>query len=207
VEGEELAASRRAEQRRAAEIGEYGALVQLGLPSAAVRGEGWPALVDALAGLLATARADELLTHSPADRHPTHVAVVAAAVAAARRLEASERPRRVLGGEVWGGLDWLPRDARVERDASGFLALGRRTLAAHRSQLRVTAYDRAAQGRRVANATFADPLAPGGPRALELMIDLTPAIADDGPGLAELVARTHAAAAAAAEEALARYPV
>ena len=43
----------------------------------------------------------------PADKHDTHVAVVASTLRALRMLPASERPRQVLGCEVWRDLDWM----------------------------------------------------------------------------------------------------
>lgn len=204
--GAALVEARRREQRRAADLGAYAAVVQLGLPSADVRGAGWEGLVTLLAALLAEASAPEVVTHSPADRHPTHVAVAAAVVAGARRLPPPARPARLLGAEVWGGLDWLEGPGRVERDATGFLALGKRVLGAHRSQMLAKAYDRAAPGRRAANATFADPRAADDRAAVELALDLTPALAEDGPGLADIVDAAHAAAAAAARERLSAYP-
>ena len=201
----DLGARRRAEQRRAAELGDYAALLQLGYPSVDVRGDAHGTLTERLVSIIADAAPDELLTHAPTDRHPTHVAVSVATVAAARRLPAATRPGRVLGFEVWGGLDWLTGAHRVAADASGARALGRRVLGAHRSQLAGKAYDRAAEGRRAANATFADPRSLDAATALELAFDLTPAIRDGGPSLGALVDLAFAAAAAAARGPLERY--
>jgi len=200
-----LAARRRAEQRRAAELGGYAALLQLGYTSGDACGGAHAALTGQLAAIIARAAPDELLTHTPTDRHPTHVAVAVAAVTATRRLPAGARPGRVLGFEVWGGLDWLTGAHRVTADASGARALGRRVLGAHRSQLAGKAYDRAAEGRRAANATFAEPRSLDTATALELAFDLTPATRDGGPTLGALVEEAFAAAAAAARGPLRDY--
>src|SRR5262245_28670338 len=102
----ELREVRRAEQRAAAERGRYAAVVQLDYASPAVL-TGDDRLVDDLFRFLDATRPRVVYTHDPADRHATHVAACAAAIAALRRLPENFRPARVLGCEVWRGLDWL----------------------------------------------------------------------------------------------------
>jgi LmbE family N-acetylglucosaminyl deacetylase len=179
---DEIARIRVNEQRRAAELGRYGALVPFGLPSPQVRE------VDELASMLDEYLRDTspgtVVTHDPFDRHETHAAVTRAVVAALRALPARDRPKRLLGVEGWRSLDWVPRDALVAVDATGAGPLGRELLKCFESQIEGgKAYDRAAEGRRRANAVFADPYTLDDRAEVVLAVDLTPLLADDGPAL------------------------
>lgn len=176
--------TRRAEALAAAEVGGF-RITMLARPSAAVRGAGGRELADELRALLAADEPEAVLTHAPTDRHPTHVAVCAAVVRALCGLSPERRPARVLGCEVWGGLDWLGTDA-VARDVSELRDLSDRLLAFHESQLGARRYDRGAWGRAVANAVFDDPQGDHDAAARVLAMDLTPAIREGGPGLGTL---------------------
>jgi hypothetical protein len=46
-------------------------------------------------------------THNPADKHDTHIGVVIAALQAMRELPREQRPKKVIGCEVWRNLDWM----------------------------------------------------------------------------------------------------
>jgi len=83
---------RRAEQRKAADIGEYAAVVQLGHPAADARNPVDPRPTDDLVEILRAARPTVVYTHNLADKHDTHVAVALRALAAIRRLPPGERP-------------------------------------------------------------------------------------------------------------------
>ncbi|MBP7831149.1 MAG: PIG-L family deacetylase [Kiritimatiellae bacterium] len=168
---------RRREQEEAARIGRYGLLVQLEYDSAAIRGAAVRDLEADLAILLGQMSPQTIYTHSPADRHETHVAVALAVLRVLRRLPPERRPAAVYGVEVWGGLDWLPPGARVELDVSDGAALGSELIGLFRSQIDGgKRYDAAVAGRRAANATFADPYAPDRARELCLALDLTPLV-------------------------------
>jgi LmbE family N-acetylglucosaminyl deacetylase len=185
---DEMARVRVNEQRRAAELGRYGALVPLSLPSEQVQQQ-----VDDLAGLLdeyvRDADAGTVITHDPFDRHGTHAAVTRAVVAALKALPARERPRRLLGVEGWRSLDWVPRESLVAVDCTGAGPLGRELLKCFESQIEGgKPYDRAAEGRRRANAVFADPFTLDDRAEVVLAVDLTPLLADDGPTLDEFAA-------------------
>ncbi|HEY5154530.1 MAG TPA: PIG-L family deacetylase, partial [Acidimicrobiales bacterium] len=91
---EEMRVLRRQEQRAAAEIGRYGAIFQLGHPSAAARGDGHGVLVAELVEILEATRPVNVYTHNLADKHSTHLAAVAATIEALRRLPADQRPWR-----------------------------------------------------------------------------------------------------------------
>jgi LmbE family N-acetylglucosaminyl deacetylase len=175
---ESLAAVRRAEQREAGALGGYGALIQLGHTSAAVRSQdGRRVLVDDLVALLHAARPANVYTHNLADKHTTHVAVAAAVVQAIRRLPVGERPQRLVGVEGWRDLDWLPDHEKVALDATPYGPLGQRLAACFASQIEGgKRYDRAAEGRRWANATLAEPRAADEAEAVTVAMDLSPLI-------------------------------
>ena len=175
----QIAAERVKEQAEAARIGEYGFVEQLGLASAQVRDPHAPALVDALVPILEQCRAAVVYAHNPADRHPTHIAVFAATLAALRRLPEADRPTRFIGCEVWRGLDWLPDPYRVEMDVSAHPDLARDICGVFRSQIEGgKRYDEAVAGRRRANATFSDSHAVDAASGVIIGMDLMPLLED-----------------------------
>jgi LmbE family N-acetylglucosaminyl deacetylase len=172
----QLTERRRAEQKRAAELGKYGALVLLDHSSAAVKDPGEPAIVDDLVTILRAAPAEVLYTHNLADAHDTHVAVALAVIAACRRLEDAARPRRVIGCEVWRDLDWLAADAKVAMPLGNREELESALIRVFGSQLeRNKRFDVGALGRRRANATFSDIQRADEHDAVVWGMDLTPA--------------------------------
>ena len=179
---------RQREQEKAAVVGEYAAVVMLDRTSADVQGPGREGLVQGLIDLLRAARPEVVYTHSPADRHPTHVSVVLATVAACRALPAGERPARVLGGEVWGDLEWLTAEDKVAIDVSGHDSMGAALMGVFDSQIAGgKRYDLAVPARRLAHATYHDPHAVDASRALCLAMDLTPLVKDPGRSVAAFV--------------------
>ena len=176
----ELRAVRRREQDLAAQIGGYGAMVQLGYTSAEARHALHPALRADLLVILKAARPRVVYTHNLADKHETHVAVAVAALTAIRALPSAERPEAVYGCEVWRGLDWLPDADKVRQNVSGHEALAAALNGAFRSQIEGgKRYDLGVSGRREANATFADPRAADDASQVCLAMDLTPLAQDD----------------------------
>lgn len=186
---EDLGLKRREEQRAAARLGEYGAVVQLGLASADIRGERPVApVVDDLTRLLLIARPTTVYLHNPADRHESHVATLARSIEALRALPAEYRPQRVLGLEVWRDLDWATDGDRVELHVGRHPELATKLIAVFESQIAVgKRYDLAVDARRRAHATFSDSHSTDAADGLCLALDLTPCIQDDGPTLAERV--------------------
>ena len=176
------------EQEKAAVVGEYAAVVMLDRTSADVQGPGRAALVAELTELLRAARPEVVYTHSPADRHPTHVSVVLATLAACRALPAGERPARVLGGEVWGDLEWLSAEDKVAIDVSGHDSLGAALMGVFESQIAGgKRYDLAVPARRLAHATYHDSHAVDASTALCLAMDLTPLVQDPGQSVSAYV--------------------
>ena len=179
-DSERMMEIRRDEQNRAAEIGQYAAMFQLGYPSSVVKDPTNRALVDDLVAILNATRPQVVYTHNPADKHDSHVAVMMAVLRALRALPREQRPRQVIGCEVWRGLDWLPDEAKVVMDVSGHDHLAARLMEAFDSQIAGgKRYDMATLGRRAANATFLESHATDQASQSIYGIDLTPLVADE----------------------------
>ena len=177
---DEMRALRRQEQDRAARVGRYGTMIQLGYSSAAVQDPADAALQDDLLAILRATRPRVVYTHNLADKHDTHVAVAVAVLAAIRSLPPPERPAAVYGCEVWRGLDWLPDTDKVMHDVSGFDALAAALNGVFASQIAGgKRYDLGVVGRRRSNATFSDPHAADRAAAVALAMDLTPLAHDE----------------------------
>ena len=173
----EMQAVRRDEQKKAAMVGEYGALVMLDYPSAQIKDRADDAVVADLVRLLQATRPGEVYTHNPADKHDTHVAVALRAVEAIRRLPAGERPRRLYGCEVWRDLDWLVDTDKLAFDTSAHESLQAALLGVHDSQIcGGKRYDLATLGRRRANATYYASHDVDVATGMSFAMDLTPLI-------------------------------
>lgn len=184
----DMARIRRAEQRKAALVGEYAAAAMLGLSSAQIKDPSRAAAVESLRDILERARPDVVYTHNLADRHDTHVAVGLAAIAACRALPAGKRPHRLLGGEVWRDLDWLTPADKVAEDVSARESLSAALIGVFDSQITGgKRYDLAVIGRRRAHATYHDSHTLDASTGLAFFMDLTPLLADGAPEPAAFV--------------------
>lgn len=174
------------EQQRAAELGGYSAVVQLGHPSASAKAGDDSRVVEDLVRVLSWTEPEVVYTHDLADPHPTHVAVTLRVVEALRRLPKENRPRRLIGCEVWRGLDWLTPSERVVMRLESDESVQFELLRVFETQIASgKRYDRAVLGRRSAHATFAESHAVDGSSLIALGMDLTPLI--DGKDPAEHV--------------------
>ena len=172
---EEMKAVRIVEQKKAAFVGEYSFLAMLGYPSKAVKDASNEKVVEELAALIRRARPKYLYTHNLADKHDTHVATALRVIAALRKLSPEERPEKVYGCEVWRDLDWLCDEEKVYLDCGAHPNLMRCLSAVFDSQIvGGKRYDLAAEGRRLANATFSASHACDTYEALNYAMDLTP---------------------------------
>lgn len=179
---------RREEQNTAAVIGQYAAMIQLDHPSSMVKDPGETALVSDLTEILRAARPEVVYTHNPADKHDTHIGVTIAALKAMRSLPREERPKQVIGCEVWRALDWLPDDAKFLMDVSGRDNLAAALNGVFDSQIAGgKRYDLATLGRRAANATFFDSHATDAATQLVYGLDLTPLVEDETRDIADYV--------------------
>ena len=171
---------RRHEQDTAATIGGYGAMIQLGYPSSAVKGSDGRFLEEDLLEILTASQPEVVYTHNPADKHETHVGVTVAALRAMREMPRQIRPRKVIGCEVWRDLDWLPDSQKVIMDVSGYEELAAAFNEVFKSQIAGgKRYDFATHGRRAANATFFDSHATDFASQLIFGMDLTPLVVDE----------------------------
>ena len=184
--GAGLAAVRRGEQREAARLGGYAAVIQFGLPSARLKNSSDETTCRLLAEVFEHARPRVVYAHNPADRHDTHVAACLRVIDALRALPADRRPRKVYGCEVWRDLDWLTGEDRVRLDCGGDEEFAAALNSVFRSQIvGGKRYDRAVIGRRRAQSTFDDPSAADSAEMVTLAMDLTPLVADPGLSVKE----------------------
>jgi LmbE family N-acetylglucosaminyl deacetylase len=186
---EEMQMIRLEEQRRAAELGKYSFMAQLGFSSAlvkdaAARGE----LVDQLEQYLLMTQPEVLYTHNPADKHASHLGVFHAVIEAIHRVPPYSRPKKVYGCEMWRDLDWLEPEDKVAFDVSAFPELAEKLNACFESQIAGGKdYGKAVVGRRRANATFYDSHSVDEVEQLWFAMDLTPLIEDDAPQIKAFV--------------------
>jgi len=184
----QMMAVRRQEQRNAAVVGRYGVMLQLDYPSAAVKSAANPALKNDLKKILAASRPEIVYTHNLADKHDTHLGVAIAAVQAMRELPRPQRPKKVIGCEVWRNLDWLPDSDKFLMDVSGRDHLAASMNGVFDSQIAGgKRYDLATHGRRAANATFFESHATDTATQLIFGMDLTPLVVDDSIDIVQFV--------------------
>lgn len=184
---EEFATLRRNEQREAARIGKYSAVVQLGVSSTAVKTDP-QGIAEELWSYCRHLNPHEIFLHNPFDKHPTHVATFDASIRALRKKEAAQKPRRVLGCEVWRGLDWVPDNLKVVLDTSYDPQFAARLHAVFASQIGPgKQYDHATAGRWLANATFFQPRAADICSRAAYAIDCTALVVDPESSIAQFM--------------------
>ena len=186
---EDMKAIRIVEQEKAAFVGGYSAQLLLAHPSSAVKskedGEG---VVEELVSVFRAARPRYVYTHNLADKHETHVATALKVIKALRALSPEERPEKVYGCEVWRDLDWMCDEEKVFMDCGPHPNLMRSLSAVFDSQIiGGKRYDLAAEGRRLANATFSASHACDTYTALNYAMDLTP-LMDEKTDIAAYIA-------------------
>ncbi|WP_322507277.1 PIG-L family deacetylase [Anaerolinea sp.] len=184
---EEMRLIRFKEQRKAAVVGEYSALIFLDYPSKVIKDAAQEApIVDLLAILHAT-RPQQVYTHNLTDKHDTHVAVALRTLSALRRLPTEQHPQRVLGCEVWRSLDWMQDSDKVVMDVSQHENLQHALLGVFDSQIAGgKRYDLATMGRRRANATYFESHGVDITTGLAYAMDLTPLLLQPELSPAEL---------------------
>jgi LmbE family N-acetylglucosaminyl deacetylase len=182
VSDRDMVEIRRQEQRKAAVVGEYGAAVMVGATSAEVKDPRDGRAVRELAELLRRTRPEVVYTHNLADRHDTHVAVALRVIEACRKLPAADRPRQLLGGEVWRDLDWLSGEDRMAVDVTPRENIVAALIGVFDSQ--VTGgkrYDLALLGRRRAHATFDESHHTDTAAGISLFMDMTALVREGAP--------------------------
>lgn len=175
----EMIGVRRAEQRKAAMLGGYSAMIQLDYPSGVIKNPSEEGPVRDLAAILEAARPEVLYMHNPADKHATHVAVLTRTLSAVQSLPRHRRPRKIYGCEIWRDLDWLPDDRKVALPVSDRTNLQAALNGVFDSQISGgKRYDLAVMGRRLAHATFHESHATDRETGLVYAVDLT-SLAED----------------------------
>jgi LmbE family N-acetylglucosaminyl deacetylase len=176
---EQMKSVRREEQRQAAIVGRYAAMIQLDHPTSAVKSPTDAGLREDLTMILSHCRPRIVYTHNLADKHDTHLGVTVALIEAIRSFPPESRPAAVHGCEVWRNLDWLNDGEKVAHNVSGFENLAAALNGIFDSQIAGgKRYDLAVMGRRRANATFFDAHASDDASGLAFAMDLTPLIKD-----------------------------
>ena len=127
--------------------------------------------------ILAGCKAEIVYLHNPADKHDTHIGVLLRSLEVLRAMPVEKRPCQVLGCEVWRDLDWLPDADKIALDAGRRPELAAELLKAFDSQISGgKRYDLAAQGRRLAHATFHTSHATDRLAGITWAMDLTPLV-------------------------------
>lgn len=177
---DQMADCRREEQNKAAVVGRFAAMVQLGYTSKEIKDpkDGLP--VEDIARVLAAAKPEVVYTHNPADKHEAHLGVVVKTIAAIRSLPKADRPKKIYGCEVWRNLDWMNDSEKVLHDTTGHDSFAGALNGIFDSQIAGgKRYDRAVMGRRFANATFFEAHASDSSDQLSFAMDLSPLAQDD----------------------------
>ncbi len=181
----EMAAVRKKEQMRAADIGRYNALVFLNMPSAKIKDASDGEAEALLYEIVKLTTPDVVYTHNPADKHDTHVAAFLRLLAALRR---SGLMPALYGCEVWRSLDWLPDEEKVSFNVGGDPELELSLLRAFDSQIAGgKKYDDAVIGRRRANATFSESHGVDEAEEVSFAVDMTPLLADPEMSVSDFI--------------------
>lgn len=185
---DEMQVVRWQEQRTAASIGRYSAMVQLKYPSAVVKDPQNRDVVADMRDILLAARPTVVYTHNLADKHDTHLGVASKVIAALRGLSADQRPKKVYGVEIWRSLDWLPDKDKKVLDATGAEHMAAALLGVFDSQIAGgKRYDLATLGRWRANSTFLESHGVDTGQHSIFAMDLTPVVSNDKLDVAEYV--------------------
>ncbi|MCL2630988.1 MAG: PIG-L family deacetylase [Firmicutes bacterium] len=180
VSDEKMCDIRRKEQIKASRIGKYGALAQLNFASSEIKSKECTALLSDLRGIFEEFKPKTVYIHNLADKHPTHVALALKCLEVMRGLPEELKPEKVLGCEVWRGLDWLSDKEKITLDISRHGRLFKRLISCFKSQIAGgKRYDIATKGRMLANATFSASHQTDGAKKITLAMDLTPLIYGD----------------------------
>jgi LmbE family N-acetylglucosaminyl deacetylase len=177
---EEMQQVRLIEQRKAAYVGEYSFMAQLGYPSEEVKEQRNGPVVEDIKFILEHTQPQIVYLHNPCDRHDTHVATFLRCLEAIRALPLDMRPKKVYGCEVWRKLDWLLKEDKVMLWVDKHPHMLRPLLGVFDSQISGgKRYDLAEEGLRHANATYFDSHTTDKTSLLSFALDLTPLVEDD----------------------------
>ncbi len=177
---EQMIQIRRVEQKKAADIGEFGALALLDYSSKETKDKNNNEIILEFKDLIEQAQPQVLYTHNLADKHDTHIGVTTKVIKAIRMIDKNLRPKSLYGCEVWRDLDWMNDQEKVIFDVGGRPNLASALVGVFDSQISGgKRYDLGTKGRRMANATYSSSHTVDETDAIILGMDLTPLILDD----------------------------
>jgi LmbE family N-acetylglucosaminyl deacetylase len=177
---EEMQRVRRAEQKKAAVVGEYSAHIFLDYTSSAIKDRSNTDVIDDLKTVIRATQPQVIYSHNLADKHDTHVAAALRTIRALRELPKETRPQRLYGCEVWRNLDWLNDEDKVVFNVEAHENLAAALVSVFDSQIcGGKRYDLATTGRRRANATYLASHGVDESTSIIYGIDLTPLIENE----------------------------
>lgn len=185
---EEMRRVRRAEQKKAAVLGEYSGIVLLDYPSSVVKDSKDLAVKEDLKKIIVAAKPSYIYTHNLTDKHDTHVVVAVRAIQALRELPEEVHPQKIYGCEVWRDLDWIVDSDKVVFDVGAHENLAAALTGVFDSQISGgKRYDLATIGRRRANATYFESHSTDITTAMIFAMELTPLIKNPQLDMVEYV--------------------
>ncbi len=174
---EDMQKIRRIEQKKAAVVGEYSAVIFLDYTSKEIKTPSIKQPIEDIKQIILATKPQILYTHNPADKHDTHVATMLRTLSALRELPKDVLPQKVYGCEVWRSLDWLNDNDKVVLDVSDHDNIACALVSIFDSQIcGGKRYDIATMGRRRANATYYESHGLDVSTAMIYAMDLTPLI-------------------------------
>ena len=177
---EQMILTRIDEQKQAADIGHYKALFMLMYPSSTIKDFNQHNPIEDLKNIILLTRPKVILTHNLMDKHPSHVASAIKVIQALKELKDIFSPEKVIGLEVWRGLDWLSQNDKLCFDTTKNKRLQKDLLNVFESQVQGgKRYDLAAIGRRYANATFFESHSTDDIKSLNYGVDMTEFVYSD----------------------------
>ncbi len=153
---QEFSQLRNEEQKNAAKLASYKQLIQLNHPSSVIK-ERNASLIAEISDIIQASSPQVIYTHNPFDKHLSHVATLECVVSAILELAPQDRPKKLIGCEVWRSLDWLPQKRKLIFEIDAEAQIRDQLLECFPSQSGESKnYSKAVQGRRICNATFLD---------------------------------------------------
>jgi len=174
---EEFIILRAREQERAAQIGDYSYIAQLGYSSEQFADLSNSTPTELIREIILRDQPQVIYTHNPYDRHQTHTAVFKKVVNALHDIPVNKKPIHIYGCEVWGSLDWLSNGHKIRLDCSEndkTKEVSAQLWECFDSQLQNKRYDLAVAGRLQANATFDNSHQADNSSAILYALDLQP---------------------------------
>ncbi|MCL1944197.1 MAG: PIG-L family deacetylase [Firmicutes bacterium] len=154
ITDEQMIELRIEEQKNAAKLGQYSDMIMLMQSSKLVK-ECSQDIVQQVAKTIIDIGPQVLYTHNIFDKHPTHQATFKIVISALKSLPMHQRPKQLIGCEVWRALDWINDVDKIPMDTSFDHDFARKLFGMFESQIiGGKNYGNAVIGRFVANATF-----------------------------------------------------